>query len=82
LLLSLKLHLYAMKNQFKPVYSITPQTAKRLMDIESIRERVIAVPLTPAVLTSLRESARIYTTHYSTMIEGNRLKPEQKAYIL
>ncbi len=47
--------------------------ARDLMIIEAIKEKVINLPLTPAVLTSLRETARLFTTHYSTMIEGNRL---------
>lgn len=68
--------------KFKPHYTITSQIAKRLKDIEAIRDQVIAIPLTPTVLTSLRESARIYTTHYSTMIEGNRLNPEEIEEVL
>ena len=34
------------------------------------------------MLASLRETARLYTTHYSTMIEGNRLEPTQIKSIL
>lgn len=34
------------------------------------------------MLSSLREIARLYTTHYSTMIEGNRLEPKQIEEIL
>lgn len=66
-----------MKKSFKPHYTITPETLKKLMKIEAIKEQVVTIPLSPTVLSSLRESSRIYTTHYSTMIEGNRLKPEQ-----
>jgi len=47
------------------------------MRIESAKERVLHLPLNPTVLSSLRETARLYTTHYSTMIEGNRLNPDQ-----
>lgn len=71
-----------MKKTFKPYYTITPQTLKKLMEIEAVKERVVSIPLTPTVLSSLRESSRIYTTHYSTMIEGNRLKPEQIEKVL
>lgn len=71
-----------MKKAFKPLYSITPQTLKKLMEIEAVKERVVSIPLTPTVLSSLRESSRIYTTHYSTMIEGNRFKPEQIEKVL
>jgi len=52
------------------------------MRIEAIKERVVRLPLTATVLASLRETARLYTTHYSTMIEGNRLVPEQIAIVL
>jgi len=34
------------------------------------------------VLASLRETARLYTTHYSTMIEGNRLNIDQIQQLL
>ena len=47
------------------------------MCIEGIKQKVLHLPLTPTVLRSLRETARLYTTHYSTMIEGNLLGPEQ-----
>ncbi len=40
------------------------------------------LPLTPMVLASLRETARLYTTHYSTMIEGNSLSPDQVEDVL
>ena len=62
---------------FKPNYEITPKTAQNLVQIESLREKILHLPLTPTVLKSLRESARLFTTHYSTMIEGNRLVPDQ-----
>lgn len=62
---------------FKPVYSITSDMAKCLMRIEAAKERVALLPVNPVVLASLRETAKLYTTHYSTMIEGNQLKPEE-----
>jgi len=52
------------------------------MRIEAAREKVLHLPLTPTVLTSLRETARLHTTHYSTMIEGNRLDPNQIEEVL
>jgi Fic family protein len=66
-----------MPTNFTPVYYITPNIAKNLMRIEAARERVTLLPLNPTVLTSLRETAKLYTTHYSTMIEGNQLNPEE-----
>lgn len=58
-------------------YQITNKILQALMRIEAARQQVVYLPLTPAVLSSLRESARLITTHYSRMIEGNRLDQEQ-----
>jgi Fic family protein len=52
------------------------------MRIEAVKEKVLHLPVTPTVLASLRETARLYTTHYSTMIEGNRLAPAQIEVVL
>ena len=66
--------------KFKPDYEITSETAKNLMRIEAAKEKVDLLPLTPTVLASLRETARLLTTHYSTMIEGNQLKSNEVIY--
>lgn len=66
-----------MLTNFKSVYSITPGIAKSLMRIEAAKEKVALLPVNPTVLASLRETAKLYTTHYSTMIEGSQLKPEE-----
>lgn len=68
--------------KFNPAYTITPSIMRNLMRIESIKEQVISLPLHPTVLRSLRETARLYTTHYSTMIEGNQLAPNEIEEIL
>lgn len=68
--------------KFLPNYRITPKIASCLVRIEAAKEKVIHLPLTPTVLASLRETARLYTTHYSTMIEGNRLEPDQIKVVL
>jgi len=47
------------------------------MDIEASRQAVSVLPVTLTVLTSLRESARLTATHYSTQIEGNMLTEQQ-----
>ena len=52
------------------------------MRIERAREKTLHLPLTPTVLSSLRETARLHTTHYSTMIEGNRLDAGQIEEVL
>ena len=62
---------------FTPNFQITPALSKMLMDIEASRQAVSGLPITVSVLTSLRESARLVSTHYSTQIEGNRLTQEQ-----
>jgi Fic family protein len=58
---------------FKPVYSITPAISRALMQIEAVRQAIVDLPIDVTVLKSLRETARLATTHYSTQIEGNRL---------
>ncbi|HZL66678.1 MAG TPA: Fic family protein [Candidatus Limnocylindrales bacterium] len=70
------------KTGFFPLYTITPAIAKGLMRIEAVRQTVEALPITPRVLASLRESARLFSTHYSTMIEGNLLTQEQVAQVI
>jgi hypothetical protein len=47
------------------------------MRIEALKEKVYLLPVNPSILASLRETAKLYTTHYSTMIEGNRLGPDE-----
>ncbi len=62
---------------FTPNYKITPLITNYLMDIEASRQAVSSLPVTLTLLNSLRESARLTSTHYSTQIEGNRLTQEQ-----
>jgi len=62
---------------FKPHYTVTTKILNFLIRIEAVKEKVCHLPLTLTVLNSLRETARLYTTHYSTMIEGNRLNPNE-----
>jgi len=68
--------------KFKPNYIITPKIMNNLMRIEAIKEKVFYLPVTPMVLNTLRERARLYTTHYSTMIEGNQLELTQISKVL
>ncbi|MBA3751186.1 Fic family protein [Candidatus Dependentiae bacterium] len=71
-----------MPTKFKPQYIITPRIVSCLLRIEASKEKVLHAPLTPLVLSSLRETARFYTTHYSTAIEGNRLDSNQVELVL
>lgn len=47
------------------------------MGIEADRQAITELPLTSVMLQSMRESARLMSTHYSTQIEGNRLTEAQ-----
>jgi Fic family protein len=71
-----------MPTNFNPVYVISSAIAKDLMRIEAAKQKVSLLPVNPRVIASLRETAKLYTTHYSTMIEGNRLDPEQVKEVL
>jgi Fic family protein len=67
---------------FQPKFSISAKVAKSLMRIEAARQAVEDLPIAPSVLATLRESARLYSTHYSTTIEGNRLTQEQVSKVI
>lgn len=66
-----------MPRNFEPSYAINTAIAQHLMRIEAAKQKVAMLPVNPTVLASLRESAKLYTTHFSTMIEGNQLQPEE-----
>jgi len=68
--------------KFKPSYTISSKIMSHLMRIEAAKEKALHLPMTPMILNSLRETARLYTTHYSTMIEGNQLEPDQVQEVL
>ncbi|MDR3195801.1 MAG: Fic family protein [Endomicrobium sp.] len=68
--------------KFEPKYAITNDILKKLLEIEAIKERVRFLPLTPKALASLRESSKLFSTHYSTMIEGNRLTQKEVSEVL
>ena len=67
---------------FTPTFTINSNIASALMRIEGARQAIEHSPITPSVLGALRESARLYSTHYSTMIEGNRLTQEQVTRVI
>jgi Fic family protein len=52
------------------------------MRIEAARQAVQDLPITASVLATLRETARLYSTHYSTTIEGNRLTQDQVSRVI
>ncbi len=58
---------------FNPKYTVTAQMLTNLAKIEVIKQQFENQPISPQLLLSLRESAKVATIHYSTQIEGNRL---------
>ena len=72
----------AKQTGFQPVFKITPAMARDLMRIEAAKQAIEPLPITPKVLANLRETARLFSTHYSTMIEGNRLTQKQVALVI
>ena len=70
------------KSKFSPKFTITAKIANCLMRIEAAKQAVQDLPITPSVLATLRETARLFSTHYSTMIEGNRLTQEQVSKVI
>jgi len=67
---------------FDPRFEITPAIAKALMAIEADRQAIEHLPIDVEMLASLRETARLLATHYSTQIEGNRLTQVQVDRVL
>lgn len=65
------------RTSFNPTFTITPAVAKGLMRIEAVKQAIQTLPITPGVLTNLRVTARLFSTHYSTLIEGNRPTQEE-----
>jgi Fic family protein len=64
-----------MPAEYAPVYTINANITKHLLRIEAAKEQSSLLPVTPTLLASLRETAKLSTTHYSTMMEGNQLAP-------
>ena len=67
---------------FTPAFRITPGITRALMQIEACRQAVLDLPIDVALLQSLRETARVASIHFSTMIEGNRLTEPQVREVL
>lgn len=73
---------YNSRSMFDPTFHITPTVTKHLMEIEAARQAVIELPIDVEMLGSLRQTAKLLTTHHSTQIEGNRLTQAQVAEAL
>jgi len=59
--------------KFNPNYIITAFLTQQLLEIERHKEAINILPVTAKLIASLRETARLQSTHYSTQIEGNAL---------
>ena len=68
--------------KFNPKYKISAKIIGALIKLEGIKERIKGLPITPGVLKTLRETARLFSTHYSTQIEGNRLSAREVEDVL
>jgi Fic family protein len=58
---------------FKPNFRITTKTIRNLVQIEKLKSSIEDMPINASLLKSLRETALLTATHYSTQIEGNLL---------
>ena len=67
---------------FKPHYKMTNEIVDSLLTLETLRKEIELLPISVSVLNSLRETSRMESIHYSTMIEGNRLTLEQVKEVL
>lgn len=67
---------------FAPKFSISSRVAASLLRIGAARQAVSDLPITASVLARLRETARLFSTHYSTAIEGNLLTQEEVAEVI
>ncbi|MFT7671471.1 MAG: Fic family protein [Planctomycetota bacterium] len=67
---------------FAPTYQISHKITRDLMTIEGARQSMINLPIDVEMLRSLRESAKLLTTHFSTQIEGNRLTQAEVAEVV
>lgn len=67
---------------FTPRFTLTGAITKALMEIEACRQAITSLPLTVRMLDSLRRTARLLSTHFSTQIEGNKLSRAQVKEVL
>ena len=58
---------------FTPRFKITNRTIRNLLAVEKLKSSIEDLPINAALLKSLRETALLNSTHYSTQIEGNLL---------
>lgn len=62
---------------FEPKYTITPQMAKKMMDIQAANTLVEQLPIPANILAELQKESSIQRVVLSTKIEGTRLDERQ-----
>lgn len=67
---------------FNPNYSITPEIASLLEQIDEYKTVFKKKNLSSQLLSSLRESSRLISTYYSMKIEGNPLSVEEVEVVI
>ena len=70
-----------MQIKFEPIFLISTKIKNDLEQIDLIKKNIEEQKIEPNVLNSLRETMRLRSTHYSTMIEGNKLTQKQVDYV-
>lgn len=68
--------------KYSPTYHITPRIARDLMKIEALKERISHLAIPPSTLALHVQTIKLMRTHYSSLIEGNKLDPSQIHLIL
>ena len=58
-------------------YIITPNIAKHLTLIKAAKRKICSLSINPSILACPRKTAKLYAAHDPTMIESNRLDPDQ-----
>jgi Fic family protein len=62
-----------LRGMFAPNFTISPRLSQALLLIETLRMQLAGARIDAALLQSLRATALLASTHFSTFIEGNRL---------
>lgn len=66
---------------FAPNFTIPPRLSQALLPLGSLRLQMQGAAKSAALLASLRETAMLASTRFSTFIEGNRLTPPEVAAV-
>ncbi len=67
---------------YTPNFKISPYLVSLLLKIDTLKNEIVALPVSKEALQRLKESSVIKSSHYSTYIEGNRLMMHEVADLL